>query len=53
MRYSRWYERMKMRRRFGNVARNRGVQIASALGALAGLVIGMRRWRAARNEASL
>jgi len=46
--FERWYQRMKMKRRVRSVVRNRAVQIASALAAVAGMVFGMRRWRATR-----
>jgi hypothetical protein len=46
--YERWYRRMMMKRRARHVVRNRAVQIASALAAFAGVVLGVRRWRATR-----
>jgi hypothetical protein len=46
--YERWYRRRMLKRRARDVVRNRGVQVASAIAAFAGLVLGVRRWRATR-----
>jgi hypothetical protein len=48
MRYERWYRQMMAKRPARHVVRNRAVQIASALAAFAGVVLGVRRWRATR-----
>ena len=56
--YERWYDRVRSmrpmrptrRQRFRDFFRDRKVRIASAVGAVAGLMLGLRRWRATRGE---
>ena len=64
--YERWYDRvratrpmksmrsmrpMRSKRGIGGFFRNRAVRIGSAIAAGAGLMLGLRRWRATRTEA--